>query len=129
MTFSTCSVTEPLQFEALVFNADNWFVAQEIVVNAIDDDIILESPYGSLLRVVDIGEMMDVNITLLVSEMDIGMCVYMHVVFHHLSLCIPPEIKTPSNEELNQDPLKHWCSALIRTPFLSIRASKVWVPL
>jgi subtilisin-like proprotein convertase family protein len=66
------SVTEPLQFEALVFNADNWFVAQEIVVNAIDDDIILESPYGSLLRVVDIGEMMDVNITLLVSEMDIA---------------------------------------------------------
>ena len=69
-------MTEPLQFEALVFNADNWFVAQEIVVNAIDDDVILESPYGSLLRVVALEEMVDVNITLLVSEMDIGMYVH-----------------------------------------------------
>ena len=72
-------MTEPLQYEALVFNSDNWFVAQEIVVNAIDDDVILESPYGSLLRVVALEEMVDVNITLLVSEMDIGtyvLCVY-----------------------------------------------------
>ena len=103
MTFSTCSVTEPLQFEVLVFNADNWFVAQEIVVNAIDDDIILESPYGSLLRVVDIGEMMDVNITLLVSEMDIGMCIYTHVLEYftmpYHTCLITHDYRTPSNEE------------------------------
>ena len=58
-------------FESLVFNADNWFVAQDILVSAIDDDVILESPYGSLLRVVDM-EMTEVNLTLLVSETDLG---------------------------------------------------------
>ena len=57
--------------EYLVFNADNWFVAQDILVSAIDDDVILESPYGSLLRVVDM-EMTEVNLTLLVSETDLG---------------------------------------------------------
>ena len=55
-----------------MFNADNWFVAQDIVVHALDDDVILESPYGSLLRVVALEDMVDVNITLLVSEMDTG---------------------------------------------------------
>ena len=58
-------------FESLIFNADNWFVAQDIVLNAIDDDVILESPYGSLLRVVDL-ETTEVNITLLVGEADTG---------------------------------------------------------
>ena len=58
-------------FESLVFNADNWFVAQDILVSAINDDVILESPYGSLLRVVDL-EMTEVNLTLLVSETDVG---------------------------------------------------------
>ena len=55
-----------------MFNADNWYVAQDIVVNAIDDDVILESPYGSLLRVVALQDLIDVNVTLLVSEMDTG---------------------------------------------------------
>jgi hypothetical protein len=64
------SVERPVMFEYLVFNADNWFVAQDILVSAIDDDVILESPYGSLLRVVDM-EMTEVNLTLLVSETDL----------------------------------------------------------
>ena len=66
------SVEDPFVFESLVFNAENWFVAQDIVVNAIDDEVILESPYGSLLRVVALEEMVDVNVTLLVSEGDSG---------------------------------------------------------
>lgn len=42
-------------------------------MNAIDDDVILESPYGSLLKVVALDELAaEVNITLLVSEMDTG---------------------------------------------------------
>ena len=58
-----------------MFNADNWFVTQDIVVYAIDDDVILESPYGSLLKVMALGregELATANITLLVSEMDTG---------------------------------------------------------
>lgn len=83
---TTCSVMEPLAFESLVFNADNWYVAQDIVVNAIDDDVILESPYGSLLNVVDLGELAAVNITLLVSEMDAGMYTVLQATHCKLTL-------------------------------------------
>ena len=62
--------------KSFVFNAENWFVAQEFVVNAIDDDVILESPYGSLLRVLALDNMVDVNITLLISEGDSGEIVF-----------------------------------------------------
>ena len=87
-----------MQFESLVFNADNWFVAQDILVNALDDDVILDSPYGSLLRVVALNDMIDVNITLLVTDVDNGIHNIMHVDLHtytsvnlsvyHLKLCL-----------------------------------------
>ena len=67
---------EPVQFQSLVFTSDNWFVAQDIVVDALDDEVILESPYGSLMRVVALNDMVDVNVTLLISEMDQGTYIY-----------------------------------------------------
>ena len=64
--------TYSVEAEPFLFNAENWFVAQELVVNALDNDVILESPYGSLLRVTALNEMIDVNITLIIREEDSG---------------------------------------------------------
>ena len=64
-------------FDDMVFTSDNWYMAQNFTVEATDDDVILESPYGSFLKVfVPDGVNTTENITLLVKEEDIGTASY-----------------------------------------------------
>ena len=66
-------------FDEMVFTSDNWYMAQNFTVEATDDDVILESPYGSFLKVfVPDGANTTENITLLVKEEDIGAAIYMY---------------------------------------------------
>lgn len=32
-----------------MFNSSNWYVEQDVYIMALDDDIILDSPYGSVI--------------------------------------------------------------------------------
>ena len=61
----------------LLFNSSNWYVAQDIYVMGVDDDVILESPYGSVVAMTtesskEIHDGRNTTLTLIVSDTDEG---------------------------------------------------------
>lgn len=60
-----------------MFNTSNWFQEQNIVVLAVDDDIIMESPYGAVVSMESFSLRpvfnKENNLTLIVMETDEGM--------------------------------------------------------
>ena len=62
-----------------MFNSSNWFLPQDVLIMAIDDDIILESPYGAVVSLTSISDRTaynkNTNLTLVITEADRGECV------------------------------------------------------
>ena len=60
----------------LRFNTSNWFQNQNVVVMAIDDDVIMESPYGAVIGMESFSPRSDFNkrnnLTLVITELDRG---------------------------------------------------------
>jgi len=58
----------------LIFNSSNWYMEQDIYVMAVDDDVILESPYGSIVAMTTDSSreayLKASNLTLLVTDAD-----------------------------------------------------------
>ena len=65
----------------LQFNTSNWFQNQNVVIMAVDDDIIMESPYGAVVSMETISSVQDYdeqqnNLTLTITEGDTGQSSY-----------------------------------------------------
>ena len=60
----------------LRFNTSNWFQDQNVVIMAVDDDIIMESPYGAVIGMESFSPRPDFvqrsNLTLVITELDRG---------------------------------------------------------
>ena len=60
----------------LRFNTSNWFQNQNVVIMAVDDDIIMESPYGAVVAMESSSAMAEFNkrnnLTLTITEGDRG---------------------------------------------------------
>lgn len=62
-----------------MFNLSNWYVEQDVYIMALDDDVILESPYGSIIAMATDSSKEDYvkesDITVLAFDTDEGECV------------------------------------------------------
>ena len=71
-----CCISPHSLSSLLSFNSSNWFDGQEVVVLAVDDDFILESPYGAVLSLRSLSERASyersTSVTLLISDTDRG---------------------------------------------------------
>ena len=60
----------------LRFNTSNWFQDQNVVIMAVDDDVIMESPYGAVVSMESFSPRPDFskenNLTLVIMEGDRG---------------------------------------------------------
>ena len=60
----------------LGFNTSNWFQNQNVVIMAVDDDVIMESPYGAVIAMESLSPFSDFNkrnnLTLVITEGDRG---------------------------------------------------------
>lgn len=60
----------------LRFNTSNWFQDQNVVIMAVDDDVIMESPYGGVVSMTSSSVLPDFrkqnNLTLAITEGDRG---------------------------------------------------------
>ena len=63
-----------------MFNSSNWYVEQDVYIMALDDDIILDSPYGSVITMAtDISKeeyVKESDLTVLAFDTDEGECVW-----------------------------------------------------
>ena len=69
--------------DKLTFDHTNWNVSKEIYVVGVDDNRILESPYGGILHVSSESTFSayrnSANLTLLVSDTDEGQAPFLHI--------------------------------------------------
>ena len=73
-----------------LFNTDNWFQEQNVAILAVDDDIIMDSPYGAMVSIESFSLHpafnKENNVTILVAETDEGMLLIEYFKMH-LCMC------------------------------------------